>query len=127
MKADLKNCLGVSLGVVIMLCLGFVLGRFTMPPTPERVDVHPTLPGLEIGRYQLIVAEINLPIFFFDDRGKMIETHTATSGKTLFRMDTMTGDIVYYSHEQFRSSGDTLVSSKYIWHTLTQTELTETK
>ena len=127
MKLEFKDWVRI----VILLCLGFILGRLTVPPGAETVtarhDVHPGLQGLEIGGYQLTVAEIDLPHMVLDNRGKVIGHEALTSGKTLFRIDTVTGDVDYYSQEIIRSWGDTLITSEHEWYSLTRTKATKTK
>ena len=71
MKIEIKNWLSV----VVLLCLGFILGRVTLPPN---VKAEPQ--QSEIGRYQLVAGT---------------QTNEATDQRTqtVFRIDTQTGKV----------------------------------
>jgi hypothetical protein len=117
MNVEIKNCLGA----VILVCLGFIVGRLVAFP-----DVIVKPPESEIGRYQLIVSEIDLPHWIFMD-DSLVGAEAPSSGKTLFRIDTKTGDVDYYFVEEFHSWGDTLRSWEYRWNNLTRAKLQRSK
>jgi hypothetical protein len=114
LKVEIKNCLVV----VVLLCLGFILGRTTILS-----DVNATPQESDIGRYQLIVGEIDLSKWFSNEKGVLDTTYDLRSGKTLFRIDTKTGNVDYHFIEECTSWGDTLSIWEHKWQTLTQTTI----
>ena len=83
MRIEIKN----RVVAVVLFCLGFALGRITFAP-----DVNASLHESQIGRYQLIAGEITLPNFFWNEDGAFDTSFADSSGPTLFRIDTKTGD-----------------------------------
>jgi hypothetical protein len=91
MKIEIKNWLGV----VILLCLGFVLGKVTVLP-----DVNANPQKSEVGRYQLAVGEIEITSWVLEGLEEGEDTGSMTNRyKTFLRIDTMTGDVDLYQHE----------------------------
>lgn len=111
MRVELKNWLGV----LVLLCLGFILGRVTMFP-----DVNANPQKSEIGRYQLLIGEAEYMDFIVDDKDSIIRSELLVHSG-LFRIDTMTGDVDYYLKEVTRAMpGDTLLIIEHDWRSLTQ-------
>ena len=71
MRLEIKNWLGV----VVLLCLGFTLGRVTVL---SGVNAKPQ--ESEIGRYQLVA-------------GTNTNSETGEKTETVFRIDTKTGEV----------------------------------
>lgn len=117
MKVEIRSWVGV----VVLLCVGFLLGRATILP-----DVNASPQGSEVGRYQLIVGDIDFSYSFFNEEGLPDTMWTLRSGSTLFRIDTMTGD-VEYRQEVRCFMGDTVTMWEHRWDRLTGVELVKNK
>jgi hypothetical protein len=77
MKVEIKNCLGV----VILLCLGFILGRITVS-----LDVKANPQESRVGKYQLVAGTYTNE---FPGEEEKIET--------VFRINTETGEVERWS------------------------------
>ncbi len=99
MRIEIKNWLGV----VLLLCVGFILGKVTVLP-----DVNASPEESGVGRYQLVA-------------GTRTNELTGERIQTVFRVDTKTGDVEYwqewrqYFHGEEAKSmgGDTWVESMW--------------
>ncbi len=119
MNLDIRNWLGV----VVLLCLGFIVGRLTATPDiivkPSEVTVLPQ--ESEIGRYQLAIGEVEVAfhsVDHFDDSGYKDKT-SHTREKTLFRIDTMSGKVDMYDGIYSLATKDSLTSI-YKWTNITE-------
>ncbi len=90
MKVEIKNWMGV----VVLLCLGLILGRLTTFPA-----VNATPQESEIGRYQMVVGEIEdikVTADYTQDTNKADIRNRVVPRRTLFRLDTATGEVEVY-------------------------------
>ncbi|NIN00177.1 MAG: hypothetical protein GTO24_19500 [candidate division Zixibacteria bacterium] len=78
MKVEIRNWVGV----VVLVCLGFILGRASVFS-----DVNANPQSLEIGRYQLLAGT------FTNEFGDAPERLS-----TIFRIDTVTGKVERWSY-----------------------------
>ena len=116
MKMEIRNWVGV----VILLCLGFVLGRVTFLP-----EVSATPQESEIGRYQLVLGDIDLGYSFFQ-KGAIDTAWTLRSGPTLFRIDTKSGEVE--RRQEVRCfMEDTVTVWEHRWVKLTGVEYMENR
>ncbi len=110
MKVEVKNWVGI----VVLLFLGFVLGRTIVIP-----DLNASPEYSDIGRYQLLIGEIETSWILPD-----WEPRISYPFKTLFRIDTMTGDIsVYEANIPIPTDKDSLVKVVPMWQSLTSAYL----
>jgi hypothetical protein len=110
MRIEIKNWLGV----VVLLCVGFILGRATVLP-----DVNASAENLDIGRYQLLIGEIETSTLLPDG-----EAVTGYPYKTLFRIDTITGDVsIYEINVSIPTEKDSLVNIVPMWRSVTSASL----
>jgi hypothetical protein len=113
MKVEIRNWIVV----IILLCLGFIVGRITITPN---VNANPQETG--VGRYQMQVGDIDAPILFFNAKGVVDTTWDLRTGRTLFRINTVTGDVDYFQYRMCFAS-DTAATWTYKWSTLTEREV----
>ena len=117
MKVDI----GSWLGIVVLLCLGFTLGKITAFP-----DLKAAPQQLEVGKYQLVVGEVRVPYWYIDwsDSSAVKDSVSYTQDKTVFRINTITGEVDRYDGEQYVWRGD---SSTVIpmWSSMTETKVTK--
>jgi hypothetical protein len=111
MKVEIKSWVGV----VVLLCLGFVLGRITFLP-----DVNASPQESEIGRYQLIAGQYEATLREFNKKHGEDSPPTTRpiSEKTLFRIDTATGEVdMYWGWELITTPESTACTQ--IWEGIT--------
>jgi len=111
MKVEIKNWLGV----MVLVCLGFILGKVPIDP-----DVTASPQKSEIGRYQLVVGEIEVAYHSVDmyDTSNTKDSTEFTRDKTLFRIDTMTGEVDRYDGVYSVATRDSLFQV-YDWTKIT--------
>jgi hypothetical protein len=106
MKGEVRNWVGV----MVLLCLGFILGKVTVT---QCVKANPQ--DSQVGRYQLVLGEIEVNIMLRD----VDATHVAKH-KSLFRIDTVTGEVTrYYMDFYYPTEGDSLVVTAPFWASVT--------
>lgn len=98
MNVEIKNWLGV----VVLLCLGFILGKITASP-----GVNATPQESQVGRYQLVVGEFNWRQHEVD-KTSGLDTMTTVHDKRLVRIDTVTGEVEYYAAYEIVWAPDTI-------------------
>lgn len=104
------------LSVIALICLGFILGRMSV-----QTDVNAGPPASEVGRYQLILGDIDLPHFWFNEEDEFDTSWALRTGPTLFRIDTKTGDVDRYTEERI-TLRDTLSIWEHRWDSITGVE-----
>jgi hypothetical protein len=109
MKVEIKNWLGV----VVLLCLGFILGRTTVIPG---VNAEPQMSG--IGRYQLIAGEYEVTSLSVKQGDSTAATESEEKKKTLFRIDTVTGDVDVFDGSMTFFTPDG-IAVRYSWLNMT--------
>lgn len=111
MKLEVKSWLGVA----ILLCLGFILGKITASRS-----VNATPQESRVGRYQLVAGEYEIMVRKFDERHQQdsLPTTGTNRQKTLFRMDTMTGEVEQYILCETIITQDTMTFT-YSWEPIT--------
>ena len=111
MKIEIKNWLGV----VILLSLGFVIGRITVLP---EVNANPQ--ESKVGRYQLIAGEYEVMVREFNKESgeDSLPTTGTNSQKTLFRIDTVTGEVDMYIGCETTITPETMTFT-YMWDRIT--------
>jgi hypothetical protein len=117
MKVEIKNWLGV----VVLLCLGFIVGRMTILP-----DVKAEPQEASVGRYQLVIGEYKIPCVSMREDGTTGKGGVNTI-KTLFRMDTVTGDIDHLVGMGIKDFPDGTQIQEHKWASITSDVSTKTK
>ncbi|MFH1334930.1 MAG: hypothetical protein ABII96_00275 [Candidatus Zixiibacteriota bacterium] len=109
MKGKVKN----MVIILIPLCLGFILGRISLS---SDVIANPQIS--QPGRYQLVIGELELLRVTIDARDSSEKTETIRD-KTLFRIDTFTGDVDKLGSHWVSIKKDE-ASSFYDWESMTK-------
>jgi hypothetical protein len=109
MKGEVRNWVGV----MVLLCLGFILGRVTVT---QCVKANPQ--DSQVGTYQLVLGEIEV-----DGMLRGVDATHLAKYKSLFRINTVTGEVTrYYMDYFYPTEGDSLVVTAPFWTSVTSIE-----